>query len=129
MATTLFTLSLLGSSPLRIAGEFTSELLHRALMNYSQWFAVEGNWVADLLSRDLVSSDHKITTIINSCFPSQGRKSFKVSRRQIFPPSSLSGCSCKRCQGGHCGVATAFIAADKPDPLLDSDGKTLFLLL
>ena len=27
------------------------------------------------------------------------------------------------------GVATAFIAADEPDPRLDSDGKTLFLLL
>jgi len=26
-------------------------------------------------------------------------------------------------------VATAFIAADKPDPQLDSDGKTSFLLL
>jgi hypothetical protein len=27
------------------------------------------------------------------------------------------------------GVATAFIAADEPDPRLDSDGKTSFLLL
>jgi len=49
------------------------------LMNYSQWFAGEGNWVADLLSRDLVSSNHEITTIINSRFPSQVPKSFKVS--------------------------------------------------
>jgi hypothetical protein len=64
---------------LGLAREFTSELLRRALMNYSQWFAGEGNWVADLLSRDLVSSDHKITTIINSHFPSQVPKSFKVS--------------------------------------------------
>jgi len=64
---------------LGLAREFTSELLRRALMNYSQWFAGEGNWVADLLSRDLVSSDHEITTIINSRFPSQVPKSFKVS--------------------------------------------------
>jgi hypothetical protein len=48
-------------------------------MNSSQWFAGEGNWVADLLSRDLVLSDHKITTIINSRFPSQVPQSFKVS--------------------------------------------------
>jgi len=27
------------------------------------------------------------------------------------------------------GVATAFVAADEPDPRLDSDGKTSFLLL
>jgi hypothetical protein len=64
---------------LGLAREFTSELLRRALMNYSQWFAGEGNWVADLLSRDLVLSDHKITTISNSRFPSQVPKSFKVS--------------------------------------------------
>jgi hypothetical protein len=64
---------------LGLAREFTSELLRRALMNYSQWFAGEGNWVADLLSRDLVSSDHEITTIINSRFPSQVPPSFKVS--------------------------------------------------
>jgi hypothetical protein len=65
---------------LGLAQEFPSELLRRALMNYSQWFAGEGNWVADLLSRDLVSSaDHEITTIINSRFPSQVLKSFKVS--------------------------------------------------
>jgi len=64
---------------LGLAREFTSELLRRALMNYSQWFAREGNWVADLLSRDLVSSDHEITTIINSRFPSQVPQSFKVS--------------------------------------------------
>jgi len=64
---------------LGLAQEFTSELLRRALMNYSQWFAGEGNWVADLLSRDLVSSDHEITTIINSRIPSQVPKSFKVS--------------------------------------------------
>jgi len=39
----------------------------------------EGNWVADLLSRDLVSPDHEIRTIINSRFPSQVPKSFMVS--------------------------------------------------
>jgi len=61
------------------ARELTSKLLRRALMNYSQWFAGEDNWVADLLSRDLVSSDKEITTIINSRFPSQLPKSFKVS--------------------------------------------------
>jgi len=64
---------------LGVAREFTSQLLRIALMNYSQWFAGEGNWVADLLSRDLVSSNHEITTIINSRFPSQVPKSFKVS--------------------------------------------------
>ena len=64
---------------LGLAREFTSELLRRAFLNYSQWFAGEGNWVADLLSRDLVSSNHEITTIINSRFPSQVPKSFKVS--------------------------------------------------
>jgi hypothetical protein len=64
---------------LGLAREFISELLRRALMNYSQWLAGEGNWVADLLSRDLVSSDHEITTIINSRFPSQVPKSFKAS--------------------------------------------------
>jgi len=48
-------------------------------MNYSQCLAGEGNWVADLLSRDLVSSNHEITTIINFCFPSQVPQSFKVS--------------------------------------------------
>jgi hypothetical protein len=64
---------------LGLAREFTSELLRRVLMNYSQWFAGEGNWVADLLSRDLVSFHHEITTIMNSRFPSQVPKSFKVS--------------------------------------------------
>jgi hypothetical protein len=63
---------------LGLAREFTSELLRRALVNYSQWFAGEGNWVADLLSRDLVLSDHEITTIIYSRFPSQVPQSFKV---------------------------------------------------
>jgi hypothetical protein len=62
-----------------LAREFTSEFLCRALMNSSQWFAGEGNRVADLLSCDLVSSDHKTRTIINSRFPSQVPKSFKVS--------------------------------------------------
>jgi len=56
-----------------------TDLLRRASMNYTQWFAGEDNWVADLLSRDLVSADHEITTIINSRFPSQVPKSFKVS--------------------------------------------------
>jgi len=64
---------------LGLARDFTSEFLRRALINYSQWFAGEENWVANLLSRDLVSSDHEITTIINSRFPSQVPKSFKVS--------------------------------------------------
>jgi len=64
---------------LGLAREFISEILRRASMSYSQWFAGEGNWVADLLSRDLVSSDHEITTIINSHFPSQVPKNFKVS--------------------------------------------------
>jgi len=64
---------------LGLARELTSKLLRRALMNYSQWFAGEGNWVADLLSRDLVSSDHEITTIINFRFPSQVPQSFEVS--------------------------------------------------
>jgi len=54
---------------LGLAREFTSELLRRALMNYSQWFAGERNLVGDLLSRDLVPSDREITTIINSRFP------------------------------------------------------------
>jgi hypothetical protein len=55
---------------LGLAREFTSDLLRRALMNYSLCLAGEGNWVADLLSCDLVSSDHEITTIINFRFPS-----------------------------------------------------------
>ena len=33
------------------------------------------------------------------------------------------------CRTAHDGVATAFIAAEEPDPQLDSDGKTSFLLL
>ena len=75
---------------LGLAREFASELLRRALMNYSQWFAGEGNWVADLLSCDLVSSDHEITTIINSRFPSQVPKSFKVSPLPVKISSFLS---------------------------------------
>ena len=53
------------ASYLGLAREFTSELLRRALMHYSQWYAGERNWVADHLSGDLVSSNHGITTIIN----------------------------------------------------------------
>jgi len=55
-------------------------------------FAGEGNWVADLLSRNLVSSDHEITTIINSRFPSQVPKSFKVSPLPAKISSFLSYC-------------------------------------
>jgi hypothetical protein len=67
------------ASYLGLARESTSELLRRALRHYSQWFVGERNGVADLLSRDLVSSNHEITTIMNSRFPSQVPKSFKVS--------------------------------------------------
>jgi hypothetical protein len=77
---------------LGLAREFTSELVRRALINYSQWFAGEGNWVADLLSRDLASSDHEITTIINSRFPSQVPQSFKVSPLPVKISSFLSYC-------------------------------------
>jgi len=64
---------------LGLGEEFTSELLRRALINYSQWFARAKKYVTDLLSRNLVLSNHEITTIINSRFPSQVPQSFKVS--------------------------------------------------
>jgi hypothetical protein len=44
------------AADLGLAREFTSELLRRALMNYSQRFSGEGNWVADISLSCVVQS-------------------------------------------------------------------------